>query len=392
MLEAAPRPQRDPPFILFWSLYLLWLFFFVPPVANALGHPSLRNGLLIFGAACSTALYARTTWDNTRYLRRPLEALEAPISQRWWILVGALISLGFVMGLVGGQTWVEPVIFASAVLSGRLKPRQVVWAIGGLEILNVILCIIAIHDFFAFLQGVFLLPVIAIAVSNLVYAVETNRALRLARQEIARLAVNEERLRFARDLHDLLGHTLSLIAIKSELAGQLIAESPTAARREVSDIETAARTALQDVRAAVAGYRQPTLASEIDGAQEMLTAAGIAVTVQRLPVVLPPPVEALFAWTLREGVTNVLRHSHAHACAISINQEDEVYAISIADDGCGVASDATPAGGNGLRGIQERAATLGGVVQTAASASGGFRLSVRAPRTVTPLIAQEARR
>ncbi len=390
--ETVPRVPSDPPnppFILFWSLWLLWLIFFVPPIYGAVAHPTGSGLFLLVCAACCTASYVWTTWDNTRYLRRPLDVAQAPIAPTWWGLVGVLVVLGFVMGVVGGTTWLEPHIFAAAVISGRLTPRQLVWGIGGLEVVSVVLNLVAIHDFFVFLQGLFLMPVIAIAVSNLAYAVETNRALRLARREITRLAISEERLRFARDLHDLLGHTLSLIAIKSELAGQLITDAPADARREVSEIEAAARTALGDVRAAVAGYRQPTLAGEIDGARQMLAAAGIAVTIERAPVVLPAAVEALFAWTIREGVTNVLRHSRARHCALTISQHDDGYIVAVADDGAGPAPAPLAASGNGLRGLGERAALLGGGVGLAAVASGGFSLSVHVPQGVRQPVTQE---
>ncbi|MBA3825646.1 MAG: sensor histidine kinase [Ktedonobacterales bacterium] len=387
MPEETVRPTTsdppNPPFILFWSLWLLWLIFFVPPVFGAVTHPSARNLWLILGAACCTAIYVWTTWDNTCYLRRPLTAAEAPISRTWWVLMSTLVVLGFVMGVVGGQTWLEPYTFAAAVVGGRFKPRRLVWAIGGLEALNGIICLVVLHDFFTFLQGLFLMPVVAIAVSNLAYAVETNRALRLARREIARLAVSEERLRFARDLHDLLGHTLSLIAIKSELAGQLIAEAPADARREVGEIEAAARTALGDVRAAVAGYRQPTLAGEIAGARELLTAAGIRVTVERTPSMLPSAVEALFGWTIREGVTNVLRHSHARHCAITIGYADDGYTVTVLDDGEGIAQLPPTTVGNGLRGLSERAALMGGTVTLAPAVGGGLRLSLQVPQAVT---------
>src|SRR5262249_38244164 len=131
--------------------------------------------------------------------------------------------------------------------------------------------------------------------------VAANRALRVAREELARLAVAEERLRFARDLHDLLGHTLSLIALKSELAGRLARPGPERGAAEIADGEAAARAALGEVREAVAGYRRPTLAGELGAARELLAAAGIALAQGGDPGELPFDVEAALAWAVREA-------------------------------------------------------------------------------------------
>jgi Histidine kinase len=137
--------------------------------------------------------------------------------------------------------------------------------------------------------------------------------LRQTRAELARIAVSEERLRIARDLHDLLGHSLSLIALKAELSRRLISTDTERAGREIAELEAVARQSLSDVRGAVAGYRQPDLASELAAARQLLTAAGIACRIaapQGLD--LPAGVDAVLAWTVREGVTNVVRHSDRH--------------------------------------------------------------------------------
>jgi two-component system sensor histidine kinase DesK len=135
-----------------------------------------------------------------------------------------------------------------------------------------------------------------------------NRELHATREELARLKVEEERLRMARDLHDLLGHTLSLITLKSKLAGRLVEREPA---RAVQEIEHIARQTLREVREAVAGYRQPRLENEVDGARQLLEAAGIACSLEYTACSLPPVTDAALAWTVREGVTNVIRHSRA---------------------------------------------------------------------------------
>src|SRR5438309_5025729 len=165
--------------------------------------------------------------------------------------------------------------------------------------------------------------------------VEANQQLSQAREQIARLAVGEERLRFARDLHNLLGHSLSVIALKSELAGRLMKTTPGLAAHEVEDIENVARDALREVREAVTGYRQPTLSAELAGAGEALTAAGMEYHVDQDRVALPPAVEAVMAWTVREGVTNVMRPSQARRCASRITTQGGRSTVEVVDDGRG---------------------------------------------------------
>ncbi len=209
---------------------------------------------------------------------------------------------------------------------------------------------------------------------------EANRQLSLAREQVARLAVSEERLRFARDLHDLLGHSLSVIALKSELARRLIKPAPGLAAHEVSDIEKVARQALREVREAVAGYRQPTLAAEIAGAREAMTVAGIELEVEDEHERLPPAVEALLAWTVREGATNVLRHSGARRSSIRIKTEDDHATAEIVDDGRGGA--ATP--GSGLMGLRERVEALGGSLSAEPLPHAGFQIRVDVPLPSLP--------
>src|SRR5438477_1645624 len=205
--------------------------------------------------------------------------------------------------------------------------------------------------------------------------VEANHQLSQAREQIARLAVGEERLRFARDLHDLLGHSLSVIALKSELAGRLIKNTPGLAAHEIEDIEKVARDALREVREAVTGYRQPTLAAELAGAHEVLTAAGIEYHVDHDHVPLPPAVAAVLAWTVREGVTNVMRHSQAKRCAVRIINQDGHATAEVIDDGRG----GTPEAGSGLRGLEERVRERGGTLIAEPLPHEGFRLRVTLP-------------
>jgi two-component system, NarL family, sensor histidine kinase DesK len=202
-----------------------------------------------------------------------------------------------------------------------------------------------------------------------------NAELREARAELAEMAVAEERLRFARDLHDLLGHDLSLIALKAELAGKLLPARVEQAATEVEEIRELTRSALGQVREAVDGYRRPSLPTELAGAKVALEAAGIEVRVEGPDVPLDPDVESVLAWAVREGATNAIRHSGARHAAITVRDG----MLEIADDGRG-APQADP-GGNGLTGLRERAQTVGGTVEAGAGPDGGFRLRVRVPAT-----------
>jgi len=194
------------------------------------------------------------------------------------------------------------------------------------------------------------------------------------------MAVAAERERFARDLHDLLGHSLSVIALKAELAGRLLPERPDDAAREIGEVEGVARSALTEVREAVSGYRRPTLDDELEGARMALSAAGISADVTRDPVTLSPEVEAVLAWSVREGATNVIRHSGAKRCSVRVAADLVNASVEVVDDGAG----SDPAGGNGaaghgLEGLAERAGVVRGRVDAGPRPGGGFGLLVTVP-------------
>ena len=211
----------------------------------------------------------------------------------------------------------------------------------------------------------------ALAVFGLRRAIQRSIELNAARKDMAELAVQEERNRFARDLHDILGHSLTVITVKAELAGKLIAANPARAAAEVADVESLARAALADVRAAVAGYRELSLAGELVSARAALQAAEIKADLPTAVDEVPEENRELFAWMVREGVTNVVRHSGAKRCTIRISATQ----IEVLDDGKGP----TPGGGasgHGLVGLRERADQAGASVQVGQAPGGGFRLAM----------------
>jgi two-component system sensor histidine kinase DesK len=215
-----------------------------------------------------------------------------------------------------------------------------------------------------------------------------NLELMEARAELALTAVAAERERFARDLHDLLGQSLSVIAIKAELAGRLMKLDPERAATEVADVEGVARESLREVRQAVSGYRQPTLEKELEGARVALSAAGIEAEFVRAPVTLDPDVEAVLAWAVREGATNVIRHSHATHCQVRVRAGLADAAVEVVDDGEGPASqrgEVVEHTGHGITGLTERAERLRGQIEAGGLPEGrGFRLAVSIPISGAP--------
>ena len=223
------------------------------------------------------------------------------------------------------------------------------------------------------------LVVVAIGFMMVAFArqIRINVQLRSAREEIARLAVAEERLRIARDLHDLLGHSLSVINLKSELAAKLVAHDPERAAAELADVQAVGRQALAEVREAVQGYRQLALDDALAGAQTALTAAGIRYELEPAVPDLPAEVEEVFAWAVREGTTNVVRHSGADRCAVRIRNGGGEAVVEVEDDGH--AAPVEPQAGSGLAGLAERVGGLRGRLEAGAAPGGGFLLRLVVP-------------
>ena len=197
--------------------------------------------------------------------------------------------------------------------------------------------------------------------------------LRVANEEIEHLAKVAERERIARDLHDLLGHTLSLITLKAELARKLVDRDPQRAKQEMQDVEQASRAALADVRETISGYRGQGLAAELIRARQTLETAGVTVDCDTSEVPLSPAQETVLALALREAVTNVVRHAQAQRCSVRLSRDQEVCTLEIADNGRG--ADAPE--GNGLRGMRERLEAIGGSLQRRCEA--GTRLVIHLP-------------
>ena len=217
----------------------------------------------------------------------------------------------------------------------------------------------------------------ALLVGIAMYGIKNRAAtdIRLAQAEhqVATMAAEQERLRIARDLHDLLGHALTTVTVKAELASRLVTRDPDKAAQEMSQVAELARQGLADVRAAVAGYREVSLATELAVAREVLTAAGIRAELPPATEEVPRELRELFGWVVREGVTNAVRHSRAQRVRVTMSSRS----IEVEDDGVGPGSDGRA--GSGLTGLVERVAEMGGRVETGAAGERGFRLLVEVP-------------
>src|SRR5580692_11491110 len=201
-----------------------------------------------------------------------------------------------------------------------------------------------------------------------------NRKLRKADEEIEHLAKVAERERIARDLHDVLGHTLSVITLKSELAGKLIDRDPARAGKEIREVEEISRQALSDVRDAIRGYRSKGLAAELVQAKSTLETAGLTVQCDAATTMKIPAVqESVLSLAVREAVTNVVRHAQARSCRMRLEQQNGSCRLEIQDDGCGSSNGE----GNGLRGMRERVEMLGGTLDRSTEA--GTTLSITLP-------------
>ncbi|MNH72491.1 Sensor histidine kinase DesK [compost metagenome] len=210
--------------------------------------------------------------------------------------------------------------------------------------------------------------------------------LNIAQEEIARLSKNEERQRIARDLHDTLGHTLSLITLKSELAEKLVLKKPEQAIQEVKDIQATSRAALKQVRELVSGMNALSIQEELNNTRAILEAAGIGLSLSGEPRKLgaPPLVQNILGLCLREAINNVVKHSRADTCSIFLGEDTHELTLSVTDNGPGAEID-RPAGvssGRGLLGMKERLELIQGTLTYSSVPGKGTTLSVKVPKVV----------
>jgi two-component system, NarL family, sensor histidine kinase DesK len=349
-----------------WSP-LLWIFylgfFFVDPV---LSHASaLRWTVDIAGAIVFACLYFG------------LFALQNPSV---FVHIGGMLLLGMLF-MPWNQGACTFFIYAAAMVPFCVDTQRravagllIVGGIGGMEWLLLRVSGRVDLGFWVFFYAA-LFPII-IGGGNTFFAERNrmNRQLRKAHEEVEHLAKVAERERIARDLHDVLGHTLSVITLKSELAGKLIDRDPQRAGKEIREVEEISRKALSEVRDAIRGYRAKGLSSELAQAKATLETAGVSVQLDAATTLqIPAMQESVLSLAVREGVTNVVRHARAATCRLRLEQQNGSCRLEISDDGQGFVS----VEGNGLRGMRERVEMLGGTLER--SNHSGTRLVITLP-------------
>jgi two-component system sensor histidine kinase DesK len=336
-----------------WLIYVVW-FALVPLFDNS---PRWVMWLTLAEAAIAVPIYFVGYW---------LKGLR-----RLWV-VGALFLLATASAKwnVGATVFI---VFGAAFIGHGCETRTAVrW-------LGVLLSLTALESWVLRFSPGFWMP--SIIFGALVGAVTLNQAqrnrinrrLKIAQEEVERMAKIAERERIARDLHDLLGHTLSLIVLKSELASKLSEGDPERAAREIRDVERILRDALAQVRAAVRGYRSTGLMAEVDHARATLETAGIRFECEMEKVSVPPSEESVLVLALREAVTNIVRHSSATSCRVRFLRTIAGYELQVADDGRG----GVVPEGSGLSGMRERVEELGGSLER--DGTSGTRLCIRIP-------------
>jgi two-component system sensor histidine kinase DesK len=357
---------------------LPWLLMGLGAVANLLQgetpNPWVGGiGVLVFNSLYIAVVFR--SFDDTR---------RDSATTRW--ALAALTAVTFALAAGYGGNWLLFFPLLGLAVGAALRgPRRLGWAV-------VPLCAaagaVAIWrdgwGAIGVVYGTFISTMVTAAVLALS---DTVGELRATRAELARSAVEQERLRFSRDLHDLLGHTLSVIVVKAEAARRLGERDMGEALTQVRDIEAVGRHALTEIREAVTGYREGSLTAELGRARDTLTTAGVEPVVRLSGPLLEPEAEALLTWVVRESVTNVVRHAGASHCEIALTGTAEHVRLTVTDDGRGPGSGPGSGSGHvsghlsgsGLRGLTERLAAAGGTLTSGPGPGGGFRLSAELP-------------
>jgi two-component system sensor histidine kinase DesK len=356
--------------VVFPSIFLAYLVAVAAAISQYSHGPAEIIGFIALAAFCAVYVGAVTgTWEGRA---RPFWTLFAAGGGLFLIVLPLARANAFVM-----------CIFLVVLLVARLHGRAVPYVLGlTLVALFVPVLVPSWHDGIttAVDNGtVIAIPLVGLAMFGFFSVMRNNYALAEARAELAALAAENERIRIARDLHDLLGHSLTTITVKAELARKLGASDPVGAMTEIEEVEKLSRRALADVRAAVANYREVSLAGELATGRELLRAAGIAAELPRAVDGVDERAQEVFGWVIREGLTNVVRHSQATTCSVRLGPGS----VEVVDDGLGAAG-VTANGGTGLSGLEERLEQAGGVLEAGPLEPRGWRLCARlAPQEAT---------
>lgn len=359
---SSTGSSHDETRFLIWGSLLYSVFWFVEPV-----H---RHSVAVWVIFLS--FYALFLTGYFRGLR------GSRTEQRVWLVI--LFLLGYIYYPFNPNAGGE-FVFAVVVSGAFLQQRNTTVAFRNFAAIlagqTAGLCLETklLHMSWGIAESVVFFMVV-IGLSNFIFArqVFVSRELRKANEEIERLTQVAERERIARDLHDLLGHTLTVIAVKSDIANRLFSLDPDLAHREIADVETTARDALRQVRAAVAGYRAEGIAAELNNARRVLTSSGVQLFTQVENIALPAADSNVLCFVIREAVTNILRHAHATECRVVLLQNDFVR-LTIDDNGSGKSG----GDGNGIQGMRERLQQVDGSLIVDVSIMGGVRVVAQLP-------------
>jgi two-component system, NarL family, sensor histidine kinase DesK len=357
-----------------WMFAAIWLFYLLSPLAAAWDRHDVRGWLGILAtllfAGLYLAVFLRMRWRRTDApFRPPLRPAQGVA------IVLTMVGLGVLMCLAIGQKGEAAAVYIAVVCVMCLQTRWA-WVASVAVALTAYVATLWVPGWHRDEGILFGTLVATLAIWGISQSINRNIEVLAVREENARLALDDERNRFARDLHDILGHSLTVITVKAELANRLVDVDLERARAELDDLERLSRDALADVRRAVEGYRELTLPGELARARTALSAAEITADLPNSTDDVPSDRRELFAWTVREGITNVIRHSGASRCTVLLGEHE----VEVRDDGRGPGN---AGAGHGLTGLRERAAELGGTVVTA-SLQPGFSLKVVVPSTQRP--------
>lgn len=328
-----------------WTPYA-WLIYVVPFALSPLYMSRYANavgwGLHVSATIVFIALYFRSYWMRGR-------------SRELTLIAAATVAMGVVLWPLShgaGAFFVYGAGMIGTLESSKNATRGVIF----IALLALIEAAFLRRDVFSSAWPIVFSLIVGGINIHYSQVGRANARLRLARDEIEHLAKVAERERIARDLHDLLGHTLSLVVLKSELASKLSERDPERAREEIRDVERIAREALAEVRAAVRGYRSGGFDAEVQHARSALGSAGVTFECDMPRTKLPPAHEAVLCLALREAITNIVRHAGARHCVVKVTVDEQAASMTISDDGRG----GNEPFGSGLTGMRERVELLGG--------------------------------
>ncbi|MGY3266682.1 sensor histidine kinase [Lysobacter sp. HA35] len=368
---ALPKPHCQPGTGWYSWLNLVWsMWIFLVPLTEA---PGVFPHWLVPTLASYTIFLL--LFLHVHFSERP-QVLGASL---------AIAALGFIVTPwnPGAQGYI---IYACAYIAFAFRPRYALIAMLALVATYTAYWLTLRLPWVFVLNAVVVGLVVGLMNVHYIRRKQADVALKLSHDEVRRLAALAERERIGRDLHDLLGHTLSLVALKSELAGKLIDRDPASARRELDEVSRVAREALTQVRSAVTGIRAAGLGAELASARLLLESDAIELQYALAPVTLPPEIETVLALTVREAVTNIQRHARARHAEITLSSTPREVKLCIVDDGRGGAI--TP--GNGLSGMRERVEALGGKLRIESAATGTqLEACIPLPKMVTSLPAPD---